>query len=245
MDQAKLLIKLQDTDLAMMRARKRLDEMPEKASVLETRKRIRELDSLRTKTHAAWEAVDREVRKHEDEAAALSAKIDTEQDRLMSGSVTNPKEVQNISREMDSLKRHKDKLENSMLDEMENREMAAEHTAKVDTAIEVARRKEAAAIADFQGKSGELQSIIQRLVGERALLAREIEAGLLARYESLRDEKHGIGAGTLKDGMCSACRMELPAEKTQALRDVGSPIGICPACHRLLVVVPSPEEGRE
>lgn len=243
MDQATLLIRLQDTDLSVMRARKRLDEMPEKVAVLGARKRLRELDTLRARTQAAWEAIDRSVNKHEDETAVLSAKIDAEQQKLMSGSVTNPKEVQNISREMDALKRQKDKLENTMLDEMEKRETAAEQTTKVDTAIEVAKKEEEAVIAEFQAKGGLLQSEIQRLDSERAALAREMEAGLLARYESLRDEKHGIGAGVLNEDMCSACRMELPAERAQALRDSETVIGVCPACHRLLVVSLPPADG--
>jgi predicted nucleic acid-binding Zn-ribbon protein len=162
----------------------------------------------------------------------------------MSGEVNNPKEVQNISREMDSLRRQKEKLENGILEEMEKREKVAEHLTKVQTAIKVSEKKEAAAIRDFQTTGTEIQAEIDRLNATRVTVAREMEAGLLARYESLRDAKHGIGAGLLRDDGCSACRMELPSERVQALQESGSPIGECPMCHRLLVVrlAPDPEE---
>jgi predicted nucleic acid-binding Zn-ribbon protein len=236
MDQATLLVTLQDTDLAVLRARKRLEEMPEKTAVLELRKRIRELDSLRVRMQAAWDAIDHTVKRHEDEAAILDAKIETEQAKLMSGQVTNPKEVQNISREMDSLRRHKDKLENGTLDEMEKRETADAQRRKVEAAIDVAKRNEAAALTTFQTTGADIQREIDRLAATRITVAREMESGLLARYEALRDMKHGIAVGVLRDETCSACRVELPSERVQALLDEGTPIATCPTCHRLLIV---------
>jgi predicted nucleic acid-binding Zn-ribbon protein len=239
MDQARLLITLQETDLALVRARKRLADMPERTAVLETRKRIRELEALHNKTQAAWEAIDRRVRLHEDEADVLHAKIEAEQARLMAGGVTNPKEVQNISREMDSLRRHKDKLENGTLDEMEKREQMAGQRKKVEAAVDVSKRKEATALVTFQKTGAEIQREIDRLAATRITIARKMEAGLLARYESLRDSKHGIGVGELRDDTCSACRVGLPAERVQALVDGDSPIAVCPTCHRLLIVMSS------
>lgn len=243
MDQADLLVKLQDTDIALTRARKRLDEMPEKTAILEQRKRIRDLEGLRAKTHAAWEAVDRSATRHEDEAATLSGKIDSEQTKVMSGEVTNAKEVANITRELDSLKRQKDKLENGILDEMEKRETVAEQRAKVDRALGVARAKEEALIKDFQAKGTEITRQIERLTAERSAAARAMEVDLLLCYEELREAKHGVGAGVLQAETCSACRMELPSDKVAELV-CGPPIGICPTCHRLLVIsLPSEEAG--
>jgi uncharacterized protein len=58
---------------------------------------------------------------------------------------------------------------------------------------------------------------------------------LLARYESTAAAKGGIGAAKLLDVACSACRVELPAERLRELRE-GPDIGLCPNCRRLLVV---------
>lgn len=241
MDQAVLITKLQDLDLDLMRARKRLDEMPEKAAILQMRRKVAEFEALRSRAQQAHDAVDSGVKKREGEAELLEQKMADEQARLLSGDVTNPKEVANISRELDALRRQKEKIENDTLAEMEKRETAAAQVAKVDAAIVEGKRREAVLTADFQSKGSAITAEIAQLEKERALVAAALDPELLGRYERLREGKHGIGLGVLHDQTCSACRVELPAGKVAALRG-GAPIGVCPACHRLLVVTPEEPE---
>ncbi|HEY3318225.1 MAG TPA: hypothetical protein VGK50_07370 [Coriobacteriia bacterium] len=241
MDQSDLITKLQDLDLELLRARKRLDEMPEKAAILTMRRKVAELEAIRSRAQQAHDAVDGAVRKREDETVLLDQKMQAEQEKLMSGEVTNPKEVANISRELDSLRRQKEKLESDTLAEMEKREKAAEQVAKVDAAIAEGKRRESVLVKDFQGKGGTLTSDIGRIEAERAAIAAALEPALLGQYEHLRETKHGIGLGVLHDATCSACRVELPSNKLEGLRG-GPPIGVCPACHRLLVVAPKERE---
>jgi predicted nucleic acid-binding Zn-ribbon protein len=240
-EQTDLITQLQDLDLDIMRSRKRLDEMPEKAAILTMRRKIADFEALRGRAQQAQDAVDAQVHRHEDETALLQQKMDAEQAKLMSGEVTNPKEVTNISREMDALRRQKDKLETDTLAVMEKREKAGEQVAKVDAAIEEGRRREAVLVKDFQEKGGALQGEIAKLEAERAAVAAAVEPSLLGRYEQLRESKHGIGLGVLHEDTCSACRVELPSNKVAELKS-GEPIGVCPACHRLIVVTPKEHE---
>jgi uncharacterized protein len=240
-DQSVLITKLQDLDLDLLRARKRLDEMPEKATILTMRRKVAELEALRGRGQQAHDAVDAEVRKREDETALLDQKMDAEQAKLMSGDVTNPKEVQNISRELDSLRKQKEKLESDTMTEMEKREKAAEQVAKIEATIAEGKRRESVLVKDFQQKGGELTAEVARLEKERATVAAAIDPTLLAQYEHLRETKHGIGLGVLHDATCSACRVELPSTKLEALR-AGPAVGVCPACHRLIVVTPKEAE---
>lgn len=241
MEQSGLLEKLQELDLDLIRSRKRLDEMPEKKAILEMRKKVSEFEALRSRAAAAHDGVDAGVRRLEDETVLLEQKMATEQAKLMSGDVTNPKEVANISREMDALRKHKERLEGDTLAEMEKREKAAEQVGKVDAAIEEGKRREGVLVKDFQAKGGALNAEIARLEAERASIAAAVEPALLGQYERLREQKHGIGLGVLHDATCSACRVELPSNKVTELK-AGPPIGVCPACHRLLVVTPKDSE---
>jgi uncharacterized protein len=235
MEQAALLLKLQEADLEAVRARKRLEEMPEKRAILETRKRLKDLGDLRVKTQAHLDEIDRELARQEHEATKLGEKLESEQSRLMSGAVTNAKEVQNVTKEMAGLQRQKDALENGELKVMEKREKAAQQLGKVDAAIKAAKTTEASRIRDFQTKGGALQTQIQRIATLREKLVTALDADLLARYEKLRADKQGMGVGALEGDTCSACRVGLPATRVSRLQE-GAPIGICPACHRLLVV---------
>ncbi len=237
MEQSDLITELQDLDIELMRARKRLDEMPEKAAILTMRRRIAEIEALLSRARQAHDAVDARVRRLEDETTLLEQKMDAEQAKLMSGEVTNPKEVANISRELDGLRRQKEKLEGDTLAEMEKREKAAEQAGKVEAAVEEGRRRDGVLVKDFQDKGGGLTAEIARLEARRAAVAASLEPDLLGQYERLRGSKHGIGLGVLHDTTCTACRVELPSNEIEALRG-GPPIGVCPACHRLIVVTP-------
>jgi predicted nucleic acid-binding Zn-ribbon protein len=240
-DQTVLIRKLQDLDLELMRTRKRLDEMPEKLAILQMRRKVAEFGALRSRAQAAHDAIDSSVKKHEGETELLEQKMADEQAKLLSGDVTNPKEVANISRELDALRRQKEKLDNDTLAEMEKRENAAEQVGKVEAAIEEGKRREAVLTADFQEKGSAITAEISQLEAERKVVAAALAPELLGQYERLRETKHGIGLGVLHDNTCTACRVELPAVKVAALRG-GEPIGVCPACHRLLVVTPKEDE---
>lgn len=235
MDQAATLLDLQETDLELMRAEKRLDELPEKLEILQTRHKADEVRQLRDKAEELVGRLGRAVSKSEDECSALSDKIEVEQAKMMSGEITNPKEIQHISREMDALKRRKDKLEVDQMELMERVEKAKAQVDKVDAALAQLAAKEAALTERFKHKGSELIAGIDVLRARRSNLASALDPALLARYETARSAKAGIGAGALRDAMCSACRVELPATEVDALLH-GPAIGTCPNCRRLLVI---------
>lgn len=235
MDSGAVLLDLQETDLAILRAEKRLDELPEKRAILESRKKQSEVRELRGKAEELVSRLSHAVSKNEDECAMLTEKIDHEQAKLMSGDVTNPKEVQHISREMDALKRRKDKLEMEQIELMERVEKAKGQVDKVDAALGQLSAKEAAVTDAFRAKGGELQTEIEALKAHRTEIAATLAADLLDRYERLRGSKNGVGVGRLDGAMCTACRVDLPAERLGELES-GPDIAECPNCKRMLVV---------
>lgn len=235
MDQPAALLALQECDLEIRRAAKQLEEMPEKRAILETRHKSAEVQQLRAKAEELVHRLDRAITANNDEVASVDEKIAAVQATLDSGQVTNPKEVHNLSREMDALKRREDKLDNETLSLMERAEKAREQVAKVDVALERLAAREAELIAVYQERGGELQTHVETRRNARDELAAAVGADLLAKYETAAEAKGGIGAARLLDVACSACRVELPAERVRELRD-GPDIGICPNCRRLLVV---------
>jgi predicted nucleic acid-binding Zn-ribbon protein len=232
-----ILIALGEHDLAITRAEKALDELPEKKAILQVRHRIRELEGVREKAAAYQHKAVALVARSSDEIVSVEEKIDAEQAKVLSGAVTNPKELQNLTREIDSLARKKDTLERETLGLMEKAESGEAQVAKVDAALAEGRAKEAGLIERFRLRGGQVQADLERLKAERALLADRLPADLLERYERLRAAKHGIGVGVLTDGMCSACRTSLPADSAQRI-EAGPEIAVCSNCRRLLVVRP-------
>ncbi|MFA5843667.1 MAG: hypothetical protein WC971_02415 [Coriobacteriia bacterium] len=241
MDPTACLVRLHETDLGIMRAHKRLEDLPERRAILQLRKKITELEALAARADAAVHALDRDVAREEDSAQALDDKIAHEQEKILSGSVTNPKELQALSRELDALKRAKDKADGKTLEVMEKLETARGQAARIREHVAEGHRKEEAMVAAFRSKGGTLQSEIERLEKERATLSGAVDPDSLSRYEDARVSKHGIGLGVLEGDTCSACRVALPADRLHSLR-CGPPVGTCPACRRVLVVTPMEAE---
>lgn len=240
MPEGEQLVALQEQDLAIARAEKSLDELPEKLAVLQLRKRLKDIEAVRDKAAAYCRKAEALVTKSNDEAASVQAKIDAEQAKVLSGEVTNPKELQNLTRELDALKRRKDAIEYEELGLMEKAEAGKAQLDKVEAALVEGAEKEASLIEDFKAKGGALNAEIAAMRKQREQLAEQLPAATRERYEALRQAKHGIAVGALQGDICSACRTQIPAGKVQAL-DAGPAVAECPNCKRILVI---PASGR-
>lgn len=227
------LLELQALDVEILRAGKRLEDLPEKTAILEIRAKQREIAGMREKADLLLRKLQAEIKARSDETATINEKLTVEQQKVMETS--DHRAVQSITREMDGLRRRVDKLEMESLKYMERVEKAQAQVGTIDEALSKLAEKEGALVERFKEVGGALQTEIAGLEGKRAKLAASLPADLLGKYESTREAKGGIGVGKLEGDTCSACRMSLPAERLRDLRE-GPEIGMCPECRRLLVV---------
>lgn len=234
-DQPSALLELQDVDLAIARAERALDELPEKKAILDVRAKQREVRALAGKADLLVSKIEAEIKRTQDDTDMIQAKAEEEQAKLMTGTVTDHKQVQHISREIDALRRRKDKLEMDTLKLMERLEKAQGQKETVERALVQLAEREEHLVERFREHGGELQSTIAENTAKREALAASLDPDLLERYLSLREMKAGIGVGRLEGTSCTACRMQLPAESVAALL-AGEDIGVCSHCHRLIVV---------
>jgi uncharacterized protein len=236
LDTAHALLSLQEHDLLIARTQRRLDELPEKVRILELRHKIADVAKLRERTNELVTKLSHQIHKIEDEVSITTVKMDDEQAKLVSGAVTSPKELANISTEIDLLRRKRDKFEEDLMGLMERREVAQTQVAKIDEALAKAGDDEHKLVEHFQKAGGDILAEIEKLKRKRTKLAKDVDPDVLARYEKIRETRHGIAAGRLEGEMCGCCRTTLPAVTVQSMRVPGT-IGECPNCRRLLVVV--------
>lgn len=230
---AKVLVELQTADVEILRAQKRLDELPEKKAILEARAKIRETAALREKVALLGRKLAAELKSRQDEIAMHTEKIAAEQVKIMA--TTDHRQIQALTREMDGLKRRIDKLEMECMQYMERSDKAAEQLATVDAHLQRLTDGEAKLVERFRSAGGAVQDEIARLTGRRQALAASLDAELLGRYEKTREAKGGVAVGTLSGVTCTACHMSLPAERVAELQ-AGPDVGVCPQCRRLIVV---------
>ncbi len=230
---ATVLLELQATDIEIMRAEKRLEELPEKRAILEVRSKIRDTDALKVKAELLVRKLSSELKARQDEIATHTLKLEVEQSKVMQ--TADHRQIQALTREMDGLTRRVDKLEMESLQYMERIEKATAQLDVVNSHSAKLAEQESALIERYRTAGGGVQAQIAASKQRRERLAASLDPSTLSAYEKARDAKGGVGVGSLDGSMCTACHMSLPAERVAELRD-GDDVGICPACRRLIVV---------
>lgn len=231
-DDLQALLALQNVDTAILRARAALAALDNGASTADAYNAAKaESDRLRAlATHAQAEQKDAELR-----LASVETKTAQVRKTLFSGTVTTPKELENLQKELDMLGRQTGDGETRVLEAMEaagEQTQAAEAAEARLTALAARYRT---IRATYKQRQTELSAEIASGEKQRGEALKQVPAALLTRYDALRAKKNGVGAVPLGDDeSCGACHMRLNTELTIAVRAAAAP-QVCEYCGRLLV----------
>ena len=107
--------------------------------------------------------------------------------------------------------------------------------AQIALAVEEISAKEQQAIDSFQKQGGELKLAIAKLEAARGPVEAKVDDDLARAYDRIVARSGGVAIGVLDDSRCGVCRMPIESGRLIDLRSQ-APLGICPACKRLLVI---------
>lgn len=168
------------------------------------------------------------------EQKAVEEKRASEETKLYSGSVRNPKELTAMQEEVEMLVRQRDRLDEKIVLLMEEVESAKQHQAVAKKALSVARAALKAKVAQAQTAADEMSAVAQKLTAYRKQAVKPIPEPLMKRYDVLRAANHGVGIAAIVDGnTCDGCRMGLPSQVVTRVR-LGKDIETCLNCGRML-----------
>ncbi len=232
MSRTQHLYELQQVDLEIESASRRLKEIAaslvESNELKQARKMVVEAQARLAKRRARMKDLDLEV-------SSLSHKIETDEQRLYSGRVTNPKELASLQDEVASLQRWRDKKEDDLLEVMvaaEEGEAALADAQAILSQVSDTWRAEQGDLADEQTQ---LQVRLGELDEQRESLVAAIGREDMTIYERLRQRKAGRAVALVKDGICQGCRMNPPTSQVQHARS-GTELVFCNNCGRILHV---------
>ncbi|HSO11655.1 MAG TPA: C4-type zinc ribbon domain-containing protein [Anaerolineales bacterium] len=173
------------------------------------------------------------LKQSEAEVEKQSIKIKQTEANLYSGSVHNPKELQDLQKDAVSLKKHLGTLEERELEAM----IHAEETEKV---LQSAKEKLAGVQAnwkdqnlDLANESNVLNKDLERLESERNAVTKDLDEQAIKTYEQLRRQKRGVAVTLVSEDACSACGTTLTASQQQGSRST-SQLFYCPTCGRIV-----------
>lgn len=230
MSRSSSLHRLQEIDLALDRARARLAEIERLmlgSTAVHTARRSHE------QALAALRGGQAAVKDAERDVATQRVKLEGAERSLYGGAVRNPKELQDLQADVESLKRHLATLEDRLLEAM----LALEDLESIARqAAETLSHAEAGLLAEHASLTAErdqLQARAETLQGEREAALAGVAEKDLALYARLRESMGGKALVLLKDDSCSACGVGLSASECQIVRNSAEPVR-CHQCGRIL-----------
>jgi uncharacterized protein len=229
------LLELQGTDLMLDRLHGRLAALEGGEEVGAARAELQEAESRVGELKLALNAVVQEQGRLEGDVDSMERKIEAERKRMYDGSVANPKELQSIAAEVESLQNRKSRTEDGVIEQMERREELEARLLLLQSDAEAVRKR----LDELEETTGRelvgIEQDLKALTEERESLARGIEPVLLGLYEELRASKKGVGAAALMDGVCQGCHQKLSAVYLDRLKR-GEGIRRCEYCQRILIL---------
>jgi predicted nucleic acid-binding Zn-ribbon protein len=233
------LLELTELDAELSRLAHRAGNLPEQQHFDEVRSGERAAADRLAALDIAIEDLDAEVARLESEVDAVRKREDRDRGLLDSGSV-NPKQLEELQHELDTLERRQGSLEDSLLEVMERREQLAAERVGEQAAVEglradllLAEEARARVLAEMEGTRTERAA-------RRSELVSGLDADLVKLYER-QAATTGFGAGRLVGGRCGACRIELDrGELARITAAADDEVLRCSECGAILLRVRGP-----
>ncbi len=195
------------------------------------------LDAARASFDAVQRALDHSraaMRDDELKAQALAAKIEELEQRLYSGKVTNPKELDGYARDAEMHKRLRGELDERMLVSMDTIDAAQKQANELARTAARLEAERANVIAECSRETQEILKRMDDLQAERAEARAQIDAQTLATYDPLLKSKAGQALAATKQGACNACGVTIPSGIAARVRQ-SEELVLCPSCGRILL----------
>jgi predicted nucleic acid-binding Zn-ribbon protein len=230
MSRASSLFRLQEIDVALDRTRDRLAAID---LILQGSELVQRRRSELAGAESEWRATQAASRSAEDAVSLQRDKIQQAETQLYGGAIKNPKELEDLQNEDESLKRHLTILEDRLLEAML---VAEEAEIRRDGAQELLTQAEETVAEEHAQLNQErvtLLADVSRLEAEREASLASVDQSDVALYAELRQGMGSVVVARVQDGSCGVCGLILPASASQAIRNA-SDLVRCPQCYRVL-----------
>lgn len=233
MSQSKALYRLQKIDLDLDARYRRIEEIN---GVLEQDQELRQAQLAVNEVREKLRPAETQLADLTLEMKTVAGQADQLGERLYSGQVNNPKELEDIQNKIAERRRYHASLENRLLETMITVE---ELQAALDTASGQLDHVKSSRASDHEALEAELQrqkQEIKRLKAERKAAEQPLEPDSLTLYQTMRPRKQGHPVSVMKEDACSACGVSQTSVLAQQVRQDRALV-FCEGCGRILVAL--------
>lgn len=229
------LLEIQQLDLNILQASKKLEKLPQRATIMNVRAKRRVIQSkqdavvqMRENAEARAAAIDEE----DTALAAKAAKIQAEIDDAKG----NYRNLDARTKELNGVAKRRATLEEELGKVSEELARVEAVQTQVNAALGQLDATEKQATEVFVKEGGALKEEAARYTVQRDQLKSSLSDEVQKAYDKAANHAGGVALARLKDdNTCGACRVPIDHGRILDMKRKGS-IGTCPNCQRLLVL---------
>jgi hypothetical protein len=235
-EQQQSLLDLQAMDTKLLQLKHKRVSAPE---ISQTQDLEVELGSIKMRLVAAQtEASDLKLNqlKAEADVDQVLTRTQRDQDRLDSGAVSAPKELESLQHEIATLGKRQVELEDIELEIMQNLENAQSAVSELLSSETQTTEKLASKTQARDDVFADIDFEINSLTTQRTQISDSLPSDLIAMYEKIRSDHGGIGAALIQRRTCQGCNIAIDAQELDKIRGLpADAIVRCDECRRILV----------
>lgn len=228
MSQSAVLYRLQTLESEATTSQKRLDEINE---LLGQDEEVRAAQTAHDEAEATLRANRADVRDLEMEIASLETKMKTTEERLYSGREGNPRELQSMQEEVESLRRRVGRLEDELLKAMLTVDESEAATKQTRGYLQTITQQRSVELSALGGEKLQLEARMEELTEEIRQAREQLSPEHLQLYDNVK-KRRGIAVIQTTDGVCGACGVAPTSSQLQRVRH--GEVELCPTCGRIL-----------
>ncbi len=230
------LLDVQEHDTKLAQLQHRLNSLPQTQELADLRERLARLRKEVIAAETIVSDLEREQLKADADVDIVRERSRKDRELLDSGSITDPKQLQSLESEIQSLAARQTALEDVELEVMERVEGAKAAVEQLTSDVTAAESREQELAAEVAGIESDIDAQKASIAAEREQAAATVSAELVALYDKVRADHAGVGAARLYRGRCEGCRLELPPTEVAALKAAAEDELLrCEECRRVLV----------
>ena len=227
---ARILLELQNMDLLLDEANGRMSSIEES---LGDRSELQLIENSLEELRVQIQDLDRRQRSLDLSSKSASDKLETIESKLYGGMVSNPRELQDLGRELDNVKKGLRDVDEQALENLMSLEETEQRVAEGEETL----IREEAAWADNQYEleieKQKLRTRINGMEQQRQGIAKELNMRALEVYDKVRGMRAGRAVAMVERGLCRACGVTLPTHSVQRARSGDEPVQ-CGSCSSIL-----------
>lgn len=225
------LYELQKIDVTAQKVRRRLTQLKTLLVESDDLKRARTQAETLQQEQQQWHGKQKSA---ELEAQSLAERIKEGEQRLMSGQVRNPKELESLQSSIEALQRQRSAVETASVEALMKHEELHGQVATANDQLQRIQGAWSASQTELTEEENKLKRGYLHLKKQRDSLTESLDKALLQQYDYLRERKAGVAVATVENDNCSACHVRIPSGVMSTLRSQSDKLVSCTSCGRIL-----------